>query len=141
LQVPGLYVRGHLQQYKRALGWDAWAGVGLQPIAMQVAVRKAKKIDETMVDVNAIDDSTKADLARAMAGVDSVRTVQSLNIPFELGGAFYITESFGIDLSLALTLWMPQQSCLHDGQDRLCVESNLKNQTSLFMGGGIVLLP
>lgn len=138
---PGLYVRGHVQRYKHALGWDAWAGVGLQPVAMQVAVKKAKKIDETMVDQSAINDSTRADLARANAGVDTVRTVQSLNLPFELGGAFYITESFGIDLSLALTLWMPQQSCLHDGTDRLCVDSKLKNQTSLFFGGGIVLLP
>ena len=138
---PGLYVRGHVQRYKHALGWDAWAGLGLQPVAMQVAVNKAKKIDQTMIDQAAVNDSTRADLARAMAGINSVRTVQSLNLPFELGGAFYITESFGIDLSLALTLWMPQQSCLHDGQDRLCVESNLKNQTSLFMGGGIVLLP
>jgi hypothetical protein len=139
---PGLYVRGHLQRYKRMLGWDAWAGVGLQPIAMQFAVLKAKTVDPNSIDLNSLNtNSTQAAAARAMYGVDSVHTLQSLNLPFELGGAFYFTESFGLDLAAALTLWLPQQSCLHNGTDRLCVESGLKSQTSLWLGGGLIFLP
>jgi tetratricopeptide (TPR) repeat protein len=138
---PGLYVRGHIQHYKKALGFDAWAGAGFQPVAMQFALLKAQTIDPSMVDINSLDESAKADLARNMAGVDHVHTIQSINVPFELGGAFYITEGFGIDLTTALTLWMPQQSCLHDGTDRLCFDSKLKSQTTFFIGGGLVFLP
>jgi hypothetical protein len=139
---PGVYVRGHLQRYKRALGWDAWAGAGLQPIAMQVTALKSKPIDTSTIDVNTLDPTAaQAAAGRAMYGVDSVHTLQTLNVPFELGGAFYITPSFGVDLLLGLTLWLPQQSCLHNGQDRLCIDSGLKSQTSLYMGGGLVFLP
>jgi tetratricopeptide (TPR) repeat protein len=140
---PGLYVRGHVQQYKKRLGLDAWGGVGLQPVALQVAALKANKtIDPTKVDPNSLDPSSvQAQLARQKAGVDHVHTVQSINVPFELGSSFFITEGFGFDLAMALTLWLPQQSCLHDGQNRLCSSGGLKSQTSLFIGAGITLLP
>jgi tetratricopeptide (TPR) repeat protein len=138
---PGFYVRGHLQREKRPLGFDAWAGVGFQPVAMQAALLKSKKIDPTTIDINTLDDDAKAELAKSEAGLDHVHTLQSINIPFELGGTFFITEGFGVDLSLGLTLWLPQQDCLHDEKDRLCVDSGLSTQTSFFVGGGLMFLP
>ena len=87
-----------------------------------------------------------ADLQRALiaeeAGVDYVRTIRSINIPLELGATFYITKGFGIDLSLALTFWIPGQDCLHeDDKTRLCIEDGLEGQTSFFVGGGLSFLP
>jgi hypothetical protein len=115
---PTLYVRGHVQQNKKQLGLDAWGGLGIQPLAMQFAV-----INRTSL-VN-----------------KHLHTIQSINVPFELGGSFYVTEGFGFDLTVGLTLWLPQQSCLHDGQNTLCTSSGLKSQTSMFFGGGLTFLP
>ncbi|MFI5307775.1 MAG: hypothetical protein ACHQ53_10505, partial [Polyangiales bacterium] len=89
-----------------------------QPVAMQFSVLKATSLLS-----------------------QHVHTVQSINVPFELGGSFFVTEGFGFDLALALTLWLPQQSCLHDSQNTLCTSSGLKSQTSLFFGGGLMFLP
>lgn len=138
---PGFYVRGHVQQNRRAMWFDAWAGVGIQPFAMQAAVLEPQQVDISMIDVNSIDESVRNDIARQMAGVDLVRTVQSLNVPIELGGTFYVTKGFGVNLALGLTFWMPQQDCLHDGNDRFCVETDLESQTSFFVGGGLAFLP
>lgn len=142
---PGIYVRGHIQQYRQALGFDAWLGTGIQPFAMQVAVLKPQALDLNMIDPNSLDQAGRQDLANAlasqMAGVELINTIQSINIPIELGGTFYITEGFGIDLALALTFWLPQQSCLHDSSNRLCTDKNLKSQTSFFVGGGLSFLP
>jgi tetratricopeptide (TPR) repeat protein len=139
---PGLYVRGHIQQKRKPLGFDAWAGVGLQPFALQVAALEPQPIDLSTIDPNAVDPE---DIARQMAaneaGVDLVHTIQSINVPFELGATFYITKGFGVGLALGITLWLPQQDCLHDGEDRICVEDNLDTQTSFFVGGGLAFLP
>ncbi|HMI90027.1 MAG TPA: hypothetical protein VK509_01630, partial [Polyangiales bacterium] len=141
---PGLYVRGHIQQFRKPLGFDAWAGVGFQPFAMQFIGLEPAPIDPTSVDPN--DEQALGDLTRALAarevGVDYVRTIQSINIPLELGATFYITSGFGIDLSMALTFWLPQQDCLHeDDKTRLCLDSDLDGQTSFFIGGGLSFLP
>ncbi|MFI5308448.1 MAG: PEGA domain-containing protein, partial [Polyangiales bacterium] len=73
---PTIYVRGHVQQYKKRLGLDAWGGVGIQPVAMQFSVLKATSLLS-----------------------QHVHTVQSINVPFELGGSFFVTEGFGFDLA------------------------------------------
>jgi tetratricopeptide (TPR) repeat protein len=142
---PGFYVRGHIQQYKKALGFDAWLGTGIQPVAVQVAVLKPEKLDLNTIDPNSLDQAGQDALARAlgseMAGVDLVHTIQSINIPIELGGTFFITEGLGIDLAMALTFWLPQQSCLHDENDRLCSDKSPNSQTSFFIGGGLSFLP
>ena len=138
---PGLYVRGHIQQEKKQFGVDVWAGTGIQPWAMQVAAYEPGDVDINAVDPNAIDSSTQSDFARQMAGVELVRTIQSINVPIDLGVTFYVTESIGIDLAAALTFWLPQQSCDHDNEDRICTEDGLKSQTSLFFGAGIAFLP
>jgi len=107
---PGFYVRGHIQQYKKALGFDAWLGTGIQPVAMQVAPLKPQKLDLNTIDPNSLDQAGQDALARALAseqaGVTLVQTIQSINIPIELGATFYITKGFGIDLSMALTFWL-----------------------------------
>jgi tetratricopeptide (TPR) repeat protein len=141
---PGLYVRGHIQQFRKPLSFDAWAGVGFQPFAMQIIGLEPAPIDVTSVDPN--DEQALGDLTRALGarevGVDYVRTIQSINIPLELGATFYITSGFGIDLSMALTFWLPQQDCLHeDDKTRLCIDSDLDGQTSFFIGGGLSFLP
>jgi tetratricopeptide (TPR) repeat protein len=141
---PGLYVRGHIQQFRKPLSFDAWAGVGLQPFAMQIIGLEPEAIDPTSVDPN--DEQAIGRLGRAVAaeevGVDYVRTIQSINIPLELGATFYITSGFGIDLTMALTFWLPQQDCLHeDDKTRLCIDSGLDGQTSFFIGGGLAFLP
>lgn len=150
---PAIYVRGHIQQYKNALGFDAWLGTGIEPLAMQVGVLEAQKIDPNTIDPNSLDDEGRMQLAAAIAkqgvGVDQVHTIQSINIPIELGATFYITPAFGIDLAMALTFWLPQQSCLHADApqgsnrklDRLCGDKNLKSQQSFFIGGGLSFLP
>jgi tetratricopeptide (TPR) repeat protein len=139
---PGLYVRGHIQQTRKRLGYDVWGGVGLQPFAIQAAALEPQPIDLSMIDPNAVDPR---DIARQMAaneaGVDLVHTIQSINVPFELGATFYITKGFGVGLALGLTLWLPQQDCLHGGEDRICVEDGLDTQTSFFVGGGLAFLP
>ena len=58
-----------------------------------------------------------------------------------LGATFYVTRGFGIDLSLAFTFWLPQQLCYHDGEDSFCQEEGLETMKSLFIGGGISVLP
>jgi tetratricopeptide (TPR) repeat protein len=139
---PGVYVRGHIQRYRKRLSFDAWGGLGLQPLAMQIAALKADTTVNTNADPNTIDPSSaEAKALRQNAGVDRVHTVQSINVPFELGGTFFVTEGFGFDLGVGLTLWLPQQSCLHNGSDHLCTNSGLKSQTSLFLGGGVSFLP
>ena len=139
---PGLYVRGHIQQKRKQLAVDVWGGVGLQPFAVQVAALEPQDVDISMIDPTMVDTT---DIARQMgaqqAGVDLVHTLQSINVPFELGATFYVTEGFGIDLALGLTLWLPQQDCLHDGEDRVCTEDGLETQTSFFVGGGVSFLP
>jgi hypothetical protein len=143
---PGFYVRGHVQQKRKAIWFDVWGGVGIQPFALQAAVLDPRDVDITMIDPNAVDpNDVVQQMAASAAGVDLVRTIQSINVPLELGGTFWITEGIGIDLALGLTFWLPQQDCLHDnlfgGQERLCREDGLKSQTSFFVGGGIAFLP
>ena len=76
------------------------------------------------------------------AGIKRVHTIQSLNVPIELGATFYFTPAFGVDLSLGLTFWLPQQDCLHDGtESRFCTSDGLDAQTSFFFGGGLSFLP
>jgi hypothetical protein len=139
---PGLYVRGHIQRERKRLALDVWGGVGFQPFAIQAATLEPQDVDVSMVDPTMVD---RDDIGRQMgaqeAGVDLVQTLQSINVPFELGATFYVTEGFGIDLMLGLTLWLPQQECLHDGEDRVCTEDGLETQTSFFVGGGVAFLP
>jgi tetratricopeptide (TPR) repeat protein len=139
---PGLYVRGHVQKKKKELWFDVWGGVGIQPFAMQAAVLEPEDIDISMIDPNAVDpDIIARQMAANAAGVDLVQTIQSINVPLELGATFWITKGFGVDLALGLTFWLPQQECLHDGEDRLCTEDGLESQTSFFVGGGVAFLP
>lgn len=146
---PGLYVRGHTQRERKALGFDVWGGVGLQPVAVQAALLKPEEFDLSMIDPTSLDAEGQMELVRLIGaqqaaekvGGDRVHTIQSINVPLELGATFYVTAGFGIDLAMALTFWLPQQSCLHDEKDKLCFDSGLESQTSLFIGGGLSFLP
>lgn len=136
---PGLYVRGHLGQDKKQLGWDVWGGTGLQPIAMQVLVLEAQPIDPSMITGPVSASAIQTAATQQATGVTYVRTIQSVNVPLELGGTLFVTPGFGIDLAMALTFWIPGQSCLQDDQDSVCVDADA--QTSFFIGAGLSFLP
>jgi hypothetical protein len=139
---PGFYVRGHIQRERKAMAFDAWGGVGLQPLAVQASLLKPEELDLSMIDPTTVDPlELQNALAKQMAGVDRLHSIQSINVPLELGATFYVTPGFGIDLAMALTFWIPQQECLHDEKDKLCFESGLSSQTSFFIGGGLSFLP
>jgi tetratricopeptide (TPR) repeat protein len=131
---PGFYVRGHIQRERKAMAFDVWGGLGFQPLAVQAALLKPEKLDLSMIDPAGLDFEGQMELTRLlatdMAGVDRVHTIQSINVPLELGATWFITPGFGLDLAMALTFWLPQQQCLHDEQDKLCFDSGLESQTS-----------
>lgn len=142
---PGFYLRGHIQKYKKQLAVDVWGGVGVQPLSLQAAVQDsdASEIDPATVDPTLV---TQASVVRLLAsdriGAKRIHTLQSLNIPVELGATLYLTEAVGIDLSLGLTFWLPQQDCLHEENGaRYCTSDGLDTQTSFFIGGGFTFLP
>jgi hypothetical protein len=141
---PGLYLRGHLQQYKKAMTFDVWAGTGIQPLSLEVAVVEPdENIDPATVDPSLVNQDDVVRLAvNQQLGAERVHTVQTLNIPLELGATFYVTPAFGFDLSLGMTFWIPTQDCLHDGTDaRFCTSDGLDTKTSFFIGGGVSFLP
>jgi tetratricopeptide (TPR) repeat protein len=141
---PGLYVRGHLQQYKKQLAVDVWGGVGVQPVSVQAAVVEPDEdIDAGSVDPMLVTgDSVARLLATREVGAERIHTLQTLNIPVELGATLFLTPAFGLDLSLGLTFWVPIQECLHDSEDsRFCSTEGLDMQTSFFIGGGVHFLP
>jgi hypothetical protein len=141
---PGLYLRGHIQRYKKAMTFDVWAGTGIQPLSLQAAaVEPDKDFDPTTVDPSLVNEEDVVRLAVASEiGAERVHTLQTLNVPVELGATFYVTPAFGIDMSLGMTFWIPTQDCLHDGQDaRFCTSDNLDTKTSFFIGAGLSFLP
>ena len=74
-------------------------------------------------------------------GIGDVATLQTMNIPLQLGATFYVTRGFGIDLSVSFTFWLPQQICYHDGSDNYCTDEGLDTLNSLFIGAGVSVLP
>jgi tetratricopeptide (TPR) repeat protein len=141
---PGLYVRGHLQQYKKQLAVDLWGGVGVQPMSLQVAVVEPdEELDPGTVDPMLVTGESVARLlATRELGAERIHTLQTLNIPVEIGATLFLTPAVGLDLSLGLTFWVPIQDCLHDNKDnRYCATEGLDMQTSFFIGGGLSFLP
>lgn len=139
---PGLYVHAHSQEHKTEMSVDVWGGVGLQPVAFQIIANEAQPIDPTMVDPNSVDPATLMDaLLTSQTGVDDVLTIQSVNIPIDLGVTLYVSEGLGIDLAMALTFWLPTQACLHQSSDRLCADEAPDSQISYFIGAGLNFLP
>jgi hypothetical protein len=139
---PGLYLRGHTQQHRRQFAFDFWGGVGFAPVAMQAAVLDSKQVDPALIAQGSASEDEAIDaLARQMSGLSGWISLQSINVPLELGTTFYLTGGFGIDLNMALTFWLPQQWCLHDEKDRFCTDKGLETQKTFFIGGGFSFLP
>jgi tetratricopeptide (TPR) repeat protein len=140
---PGFYIRGHIQREKKAMTLDVWGGTGIQPLSLQAAVVEPDDLNATAVDPSLVsEDDIVALVVQQETGVKRVHTLQTLNVPIELGATFYFTPAFGMDLSLGMTFWIPQQECLHDGQDsRFCRSSGIDTKTSFFIGGGFSFLP
>jgi hypothetical protein len=140
---PGFYIRGHIQREKKAMTLDVWGGTGIQPLSLQAAVVEPDDLNATAVDPSLVsEEDIVALVVQQEAGVKRVHTLQTLNVPIELGATFYFTPAFGMDLSLGMTFWIPQQECLHDGQDsRFCRSSGIDTKTSFFIGGGFSFLP
>jgi hypothetical protein len=137
---PSLYVRAHTQRDREALTLDVWVGAGFSPFAMSFASFDS---DTTEAERIAQSGTTTAQrrLIMQRLGIGELATVQTLNLPLELGATLYVTRGFGIDLSFAFTFWFPQQLCYHDDEDRYCTDKGLETMHSLFIGGGVQFLP
>lgn len=142
---PGFYARGHIQQHKKPMAVDVWGGVGVQPLAMSLAVYKEGSLDPGNVDASMLDNVDATDvagqLAKSQLGVSYGVTVQSWNIPLELGLDFYLTKGLALQLATAFTFWIPTQECVWDQNDHVCYDSNIKAQKSFYIGAGLSFLP
>ncbi|MDD9941402.1 MAG: PEGA domain-containing protein [Myxococcales bacterium] len=139
--APALYVRGHIQRDRRPLTFDAWAGIGIQPLSMSAAFFKSKDGRRTAVDLTSLDESDSAQVVQSELGIEDAKTLQSVNIPLEIGGAFYVTEGIAVELTLALTFWLPTQACIHGSEDRVCYNDDLDTLKTFYVGGGLSFLP
>lgn len=144
---PGFYLRAHSQRYRAARMVDVWGGIGFQPLGFALA-----RYSDGSQGSNAQDSSETADLdpdalAAALLNdeihVGDLVSQQSYNIPLELGVAFYITPGLALELSSALTFWLPVQKCffVNATSERLCFDEELKSQTTLYLGFGLSFLP
>ncbi len=139
---PGFYLRGHTQKHKHPFTFDVWGGAGLQPVAMSIAVYDNKAASAAQIAQSGGGSSAVVNqVARQQTGIGNVVTTQTMNVPIHLGATFFLTSGIGIDLSMALTFWLPSELCYHDSKDTYCVTSGLKSQTSFFIGGGLSFLP
>ena len=151
---PGFYLRGHLSRDQQAMGWDVFFGVGFQPVAFTVSVYETQDFDASQIDPLALQNMGTSDVAGAalqqMANIGDTVTVESFNVPIELGATFYVTSGFGLSATLAMTFWVPVQTCLHDSSDALCFDDGqtvrgdvfgTETIKSLFIGGGLTFLP
>jgi hypothetical protein len=137
---PGAYLRVHTQHKRHPLTFDVWAGSGVQPVALSGALLDAKPLDPTRL-LAASATTLATQIGMQKAGVSQVMTLQTVNVPIELGATFFITKGMGIDLAMALTFWMPTQLCYHDDKSRFCSDQGLKTTKSFFIGGGLSFLP
>lgn len=133
----GLYLRLHSQQKRKAMTPDFWGGVGFQPISMNLSVYKAKKLSAQ----DATAGTTAGDVAQNELGVGDTVTLQTMNVPLELGFTWYFTEGVGVSINGQYTFWIPSQECFHDASDRLCYESGLTTLKSMYVGVGLNFLP
>lgn len=142
---PGLYVRGHSQRIRKVFAIDVWGGLAFQPVAMSVAAVEQESFDPSMIDFSALEGMTATDIGtdvvKGELGVRHAATIQSYNIPIELGVSFFVTEGLALELASALTFWVPTQACYLEESDRVCYDSKLKTQTSLYFGAGLTFLP
>lgn len=136
--APTIYVRGHSQRDKKAMTFDFWGGLGLQPVAFTVATYEA---NETVTDFTMVDAGDAANLLAEQAGIGDTISIQSVNIPIEVGGAFYLTSSLAVEVTAALNFWLQSQQCYWDANDRVCFEDGLETLKSFYLGAGLSFLP
>jgi hypothetical protein len=138
--APGLYVRAHTQPRKKPHTLDVWGGAGFAPFAFALANFDSSATAAERLAGTTSTAATKQAVAQKL-GTDQVVTRQSISIPLELGATFFLTRGVGIDLNVAFTFWLPSEVCYHDSKNRYCVSDGLKMQQSLFVGGGVIILP
>lgn len=135
--VAGLYARLHSQPERREMVVDVWGGTGIQPVSMNITAYKAEDLTPADITENTqVQSGIKNEL-----GVGDTVTLQTINVPLDLGLTWYITEKFGLTANLQYTFWFPTQQCFHDSSDKICYEDNLKTMTSFYMGLGFAILP
>jgi tetratricopeptide (TPR) repeat protein len=137
---PSIYVRAHSQRERKALTFDVWGGAGFAPFAMAVASFESGTTEAERVAQSGTAAAQRKAIMQRL-GVGDFATLQTINLPLQLGATFFITRGVGIDLSLAFTFWFPIQLCYHDGKDSYCVDKGLDGMHSLFIGGGLQFLP
>lgn len=136
---PAIYVRGHVQRDYKPLTFDAWAGVAFQPVVFSVASYEAKDVSAT--DLASLDESDATDALQAGLGIGDTVTVQTYNVPLEIGGAFYITKGMAVELTAAFSFWIPTQKCYWDASDHVCFSDQLDTLKSIYIGAGLSFLP
>lgn len=135
---PTLYVRGHTQRDKKAMTFDFWGGIGVQPVTFSVATYEAT---DQVVDFTQVDTSDAATLVADQLNVGDTVSIQSVNVPIEIGGAFYLTSTLALEVTAALNFWVQTQECYWDANDRTCFEDNLDTLKSFYLGAGLSFLP
>ncbi|HET6338100.1 MAG TPA: hypothetical protein VFG30_32985, partial [Polyangiales bacterium] len=137
---PSVYVRLHSQRIRKPLTLDVWGGGGFSPFAMAIASFESGTTETERIAQSGTSTAQRRAIMERL-GIGDFATLQTINIPIELGATFYVTRGVGIDLSLAFTFWLPQQLCYHDGKDNFCVDEGLDMRKSFFVGGGVTFLP
>lgn len=141
---PGLYVRAHSQRQRRSFAVDVWGGIGFVPLSLGLVVRESRDQGVTNLDASRVDDAEDVlnSVAKDSSGISDLVTLQSYNIPLELGVSFYLTPGMALSLSSALTFYRPVQQCYFTelSGDHVCYDSDLRAQTSLYIGFGLSLL-
>jgi tetratricopeptide (TPR) repeat protein len=139
---PGFYVRGHVQKERRAMWYDAWAGLALRPVSMSAGLVKAQPIDPATVDATQLNsDVSMADLAANAVGLDYGVIHQSVELDVQFGGTWWITSGVGLELALNVGFHFPTQTCLKKSDDTLCFDENLEQYLTFGVQGGLALLP
>jgi tetratricopeptide (TPR) repeat protein len=137
---PSLYLRAHTQRERKAMTFDVWGGAGFAPFAMSIASFESGSTEAERIAQSGTTTAQRRAIMQKL-GIGDFATIQTLNVPIELGATFYVTKGVGIDLSVAFTFWFPSQLCYHDGQDNYCTDKGLETMKSLFIGGGLTFLP
>lgn len=135
--VGGLYVRLHAQPERKKMTWDIWGGSGFQPVSMHITAYDAPKVSAS--DVTA--DTTLESGIKNEIGLGDTVTLQTVNVPIDLGFTWYFTETFGLTANAQLMWWLPMQQCFHDASDKVCYEDDLDTLMSFYAGIGFGMLP
>ena len=119
--------------YKRQI----WGGSGFQPVSMNITAYDAAKVSTSDITANTtVESGIKNEI-----GLGDTVTLQTINVPIDLGFTWYFTETFGLTANAQLMWWIPMQECFHDASDKVCYDDKLDTMMSFYAGVGFGMLP